>query len=181
MLAAAFTASSQTIDLNAPFDVDQKFVPSGWMGDGREGEKYLSYNSVFRGRPRPGNTNGLTTRIAYTAGPQRWAGIYWQFPESNWGERSGRRISGAKRIVFWAAGETGREVVEFKAGGIRGRYSDSFEKSLGKVSLSQRWKQYSMPLAGLDTSAVIGAFCVIFSADPLLRVSVIHVDAIRYE
>jgi hypothetical protein len=177
----ALPALSQPTELRLPFEVDQAFAPSGWMGDGKDGTRYVSFNPAFRGRPRPGDSDGLTTRISYTPGPQRWAGIYWQYPDSNWGDRPGRKVIGAKRISFWAAGETGREVVEFKAGGIRGKYSDSFEVSIGKVSLNQQWRHYTINLAGVNMSTVIGAFCIVFAADPLLPTSIVHLDAIRYE
>ena len=111
-LVAAFIIPSliaQESIVQSPFDLDKYFLPSGWMGDGTQGERYLSLNLVFRGRPRPKDVDGLTTRIAYSTGPLRWAGIYWQYPESNWGAQPGRRVIGAKRISFWAAGETGRD------------------------------------------------------------------------
>jgi hypothetical protein len=177
----ALNLLSQVAELQAPFEVSDKFAPSGWMGDGKEGTRYLDLNTVFRGRPRPQDTDGLTTRISYSAGPQRWAGIYWQYPDSNWGDMPGRRVRGATKISFWAAGDTGREIAEFKAGGIKGKYSDSFEVTLGKISLSQQWKHYSIGLVNVDTASVIGAFCIVLVADPLLPRTVVHLDGVRYE
>jgi len=151
------------------------------MGDGKQGTKYLSLNSIFRGHARPQDTDGLCIRLQYYRGPEGWAAIYWQYPDGNWGEQAGRRITGATRVSFWASGETGREVVEFKAGGIRGKYRDTFEVSLGRITLSQQWKAYTIDLKGADTSSVIGAFCVVLVSDPLSPKAIIYLDDIRYE
>jgi len=134
---------------------DISFFPSGWMGDGEAGKKYISFTRSME-----------DIKIAYTPGPKGWAGIYWQFPDGNWGRLAGRNLTGAQKLTFWAKGETGKEMVEFKAGGIRDQqYKDSFEKSLGKVKLTQTWQQYQIDLAGEDLSNVIGAFTWIASND----------------
>jgi len=144
-----------------PFALDTKFYPSGWMGDGEYGEKYVSY------KRRPGSINNNSTtviQISYRKGPKNWAGIYWQFPDGNWGKQPGRNLIGAKKITFFAKGEKGGEIVEFKSGGIRGQYKDSYVVSLGKIVLNQKWSQYSIDLAKSDLSSVIGAFAWVVSA-----------------
>jgi hypothetical protein len=58
--------------------------------------------------------------------------------------------------------------VEFKAGGIENsskKYHDSFEVTLGRVTLTREWKQYQIDLSGADLSSVIGGFCWVASAD----------------
>jgi hypothetical protein len=143
-----------------PFALDTKFYPSGWMGDGEEGEKYVSIQR------RPGSINDVNTtviQISYKKGPKGWAGIYWQFPGGNWGNKPGRNLIGAKSIKFFARGETGREIVEFKSGGISGQNKDSYEVSLGKIVLNQEWTQYSIDLSKSDLSSVIGAFAYVVS------------------
>jgi hypothetical protein len=75
---------------------------------------------------------------------------------------------GISKVTFWARGETGTEVVEFKAGGIDNRkkkYRDSFEVTLGQVTLTKEWKRYQIDLSGADLSSVIGGFCWVASAD----------------
>lgn len=141
--------------LPLPVNVDVYFFPSGWMGDGEYGEGYITFTRSME-----------HIKITYTPGPRGWAGIYWQFPDGNWGTQAGRNLTGAQRLTFWAKGETGTEIVEFKTGGIRGqKYEDSFEKSLGRIKLSQSWEQYEIDLTDQDLSSVIGAFAWIASKD----------------
>lgn len=144
-----------------PFPLDTKFYPSGWMGDGEYGEKYVSY------KRRPGSIDNKSTTIiqlSYRKGPKGWAGIYWQFPDGNCGNQPGRNLIGAKKITFFARGERGGEIVEFKSGGIRGQNSDSYEVSLGKVVLNKEWSQYTIDLSKSDLSNVIGGFAWVVSA-----------------
>lgn len=145
-----------------PFALDTKFYPSGWMGDGQDGERYVSY------RRRPGSINNQSTtviQLSYRRGPRGWAGIYWQFPDGNWGSQPGRNLIGAKKITFLAKGNRGGEIVEFKSGGIREqRHKDSYEVSLGKIALNQQWSPYSIDLSKSDLSSVIGAFAWVVSA-----------------
>jgi len=132
-----------------PINVDKYFYPSGWMGDGELGEQYFKF-----ARPEEN-----IIQLIFTPGPEGWAGIYWQYPNGNYGDKPGRNLMGAKNLTFWARGEKGNELIEFKTGGIRGKnYEDSFEKSSGLVKLSQSWKQYEIDLSDQDLSNVIGAF-----------------------
>jgi hypothetical protein len=125
------------------------------MGDGKYGTQYLSLT------PMSMDVNGETKialRVEYRRGPEGWAGVYWQCPDGNWGDRPGMAMIGASGIAFLARGEQGGEVVEFKSGGIKGVYRDSFERSTGQVALSSRWQPYLINLVGADLSSVIGAF-----------------------
>ncbi len=141
--------------LSFPVNIDIYFYPSGWMGDGKFGEKYIRFVRLEE-----------YIKITYTPGPEKWAGIYWQFPDGNWGRQPGRNLIGAKRLVFKAKGETGKETVEFKTGGIRGlRYEDSFEKSLGRTRLSKDWQRYEIDLTDQSLSNVIGPFAWVASKD----------------
>lgn len=139
------------LEIPFPVNIDLYFYPSGWMGDG----EYITFTRTDE-----------HIKITYAPGPKGWAGIYWQYPDSNWGERPGRNLIGAKRLVFWAKGEIGNEIIEFKTGGIRDKkYEDSFEKSLGRIKLTQGWEQYEIDLDGQDLSSVIGGFAWIASKD----------------
>lgn len=142
-------------NIQLPFDINAHYIPSGWMGDGEFGKKYLSILNESM------DMNGelvLATRIHYLPGPKGWAGIYWQFPENNWGGLRGRDLRGAKEISFWAKGGAGGEVVEFKVGGISGKYSDTLEKSTGKVVLSSAWEKYTLNIGSENLKNVAGGF-----------------------
>jgi hypothetical protein len=152
---------------SASIAVGDIFAPTGWMGDGEEGRKYIDFNGVSKVRP---HSKPSCVAVKYTFGPKRWAGIYWQNRADNWGEYPGNNYSRFKitRLTFWARGERGGEVVEFKAGDIKNankKYQDSFAATLGRVTLTNDWKRYSISLENEDLSNVIGGFCWVASAD----------------
>lgn len=162
-LSESAQSDAQTKTLFEGFVLDSRFFPSGWMGDGKYGTRYLSVQPVSTdvyGEQK------MALRIVYSFGPEGWAGLYWQYPDGNWGEQPGLSLIGARQISFLARGTAGGEVVEFKAGGIRGHFSDSFEKSLGKVALTQDWKTYRIDLEGEDLGSVIGGFAWSAPATP---------------
>lgn len=143
------------------------FTPSGWMGDGEYGRTYLQFSGTDRTAPHSPPTS---IRITYTFGPRRWAGMYWQNQPDNWGGAPGTNHSGKSisKVTFWARGETGKEVVEFKSGGIRNRtkpYRDSFARTAGRIALTKKWKQYRIDLSDADLSSVIGGFAWVASKD----------------
>ncbi len=170
--------------LRAPFDMTLYFYPSGWMGDGELGTRHVQLNTGFCECQRTGDTDGICIKISYQPGPRGWAAIYWQYPDSNWGGQPGRRIVGATRIAFWAKGEIGGEIVEFKAGGISAHnkpYRDSFEVSRGRINLTTYWTRYEITLSGEDLSHVIGAFAWVASRDANPDGLMFYIDDIRYE
>lgn len=146
-----------------PNPLEVKFYPSGRMGDGESGQ----YVTLKREQSVVQGHDVIVIRINYSRGPKGWAGIYWQYPDNNWGGGPGRNLLGAKAITFLARGERGGEIVEFKSGGIKGNYKDTYEASLGKVILSQDWQKYSIDLSQSDLSSVIGAFAWIIAASDI--------------
>jgi len=92
-----------------------------------------------------------------------WAGIYWLYPDKNWGDYPGNYIFGADSLIFWAKGESGSEQVEFKIGGVNHfpgydqtkPFHDSCELlSTGFITLSQNWKRYAIDLMSPDSFAI---------------------------
>lgn len=123
--------ASKEVRVSLPFVLETEFYPSGFMGDGEYGEKYLTLrheNTTIEG-------NAVTcARIEYRQGPKNWAAIYWQHPDGNWGEKPGLNLTGARKITFYAKGDCGGEIVQFKSGGIRDRkYRDSYSKAIEKT------------------------------------------------
>jgi hypothetical protein len=148
-------------------DIQTVFTPSGWMGDGEYGRKYIDFSGADTSLP---HSPPSSVKVTYTFGPSRWAGICWQNEPDNWGDKPGANLSGRKlsKLTFWAKGEAGNEVVEFKAGGIGSatkKYHDSFATTIGRQSLTKEWKGYEIDLSTVDLSSVIGAFCCVVSAD----------------
>jgi len=152
--------------LSAPVCLANNFFPSGYMGDGegenRKGTEPIDLNDQWT---QNCHSDPTCIRVVYHPPSNKWAGVYWQYPDGNWGHEPGRAITGAKKLVFWARGERGDEVVSFKVGGInKEKYKDSLEKSLGPVKLTTEWKPYEIDLSDAKTSSVIGAFAWIVSA-----------------
>ncbi|MCX6565151.1 MAG: hypothetical protein NTW38_01790 [Candidatus Aminicenantes bacterium] len=138
-----------------PFQLDTQFYPSGWMGDGEYGTKYLT----LARKASPDMEGGIYIEVKYSAGPNGSAGIYWLYPDKNWGNFPGKSLVGARAITFRAKGGRGGELIEFKSGGVRGKkYSDTYERSLDVIRLQPTWQEYRVDLSGADLSNVIGAF-----------------------
>ena len=150
-----------------PFPLASQYYASGWMGDILdEADKKRILTKIaatVEGRATVG------TRIEYKQGNKGWAGIYWQHPNNNWGDRIGFSLVGAKRISFYTKGERGGEIVEFISGGIVDEskpYKDYFRKSTGEVLLTTTWTKYVIDLSDLtekQLSSVIGAFAWVAS------------------
>ncbi len=89
-----------------------------------------------------------------------WAGIYWQNPPNNWGSRpGGYDLTGAKKLVFWARGAKGGEVLhEVRVGGISGEYPDSDVAGFGPVKLTNEWQKFEVDLSDKDLSSISGGF-----------------------
>jgi len=148
-------AGAGPVPLRAPFPLGGYYVASGFMGEGDK--PHIGLNAQWTD-----GCHAAPTCMKFTFSPQdSWAGVYWQSPPNNWGDQPGRKIEGAKRLVFWARGGSGGELVSFKCGGIQGKkFQDSLEKAVdpSPVMLTNQWRQYEIDLGGADTHSVIGAF-----------------------
>jgi hypothetical protein len=156
------STSSFSQQKSASVDIGAMFEASGWMGDGQYREQYVRYTAADRSSP---HSRPASIKVTYTFGPMHWAGMYWQNRPDNWGDFPGADYSrsGFSKITFWARGETGNEVVRFKAGGIpdpkiKKPYKDSFEVSIGATPLTREWRQYTIDLSQVDLKSVIGGF-----------------------
>ena len=155
------------------------YVASGWMGDYGD----IKFSEAHKENPHSGKS---CVKLVYSAeGKQgaNWAGIYWQWPPNNWGEKKGGYdFTGAKKVTFWARGEKGGEqILEFKIGGIAGTFSDSDSASIGPIELGIEWKQYEIPLAGLDLSYISGGFCWVTNSMANPDGCTFYLDEIKYE
>src|SRR5882762_4772799 len=105
--------------LSVPVCIANNFYPSGYMGDG-EGENRKGTDPIDLSDQWTDNCHSDATciRIVYHPASKKWAGVYWQYSDGNWGDEPGYAIVGAKKMVFWARGDRGGELVSFKVGGI---------------------------------------------------------------
>ena len=155
------------------------FIPSGWMGDYGD----LKLDDGNRESPKTGTTCIKWTYNAKRAQGAGWAGCFWQHPANNWGSKPGGfDLTGYKRLKFWAKGTTGEEkIAEFKVGGITGEVSDSDSASIGPVTLTKEWKEYTIDLADKDMQKIIGGFAWAQSGDDNPNGIVFYLDDIRFE
>ncbi len=176
------------------------YVPSGWMGDygdikmnqgwvknapAKDAKKDSKAPSKAE-EPKPGEDTVI--QVKYSAERKQgagWAGIYWQHPANNWGDkRGGFDLSSYSKLTFMAKGEQGGEVIDkFFIGGITGQTEegDSDEASLSPVTLTKDWKKYEVSLKGLDMSHIIGGFGFAANADANPNGFTMYLDDIRLE
>ena len=150
------------------------YAPTGWMGNA----KATKMDPAATDRPHAGKT---CIRVDYTQN-DGWAGIVWQHPANDWGNRPGGwDLRGAKKLTFWARGQRGGEVVSFELGllGKDKRFADSARAKLPQVKLGRDWKQYTIDLGGKDLSRIKTGFsCTWAGAGKPLT---FYLDDIRYE
>jgi len=151
------------------------YAPSGWIGDIGD----LSFaDDVTNPAPHSGQH---CLRITYSAsGPQHWAGIYWQYPENNWGSLPGHDVKRFVRLEFWAKGQYGGEKIsEVKIGGIP---SDTATVSFPDtpIILTDSWQKYSIDLHGYDLSNIRGGFYISFKQADINSPQTIYLDDICY-
>ena len=114
-----------------------------------------------------------------------FAGVCWKNKPNNAGEEPGDDLSGKgfRRISFWARGQAGGEIVEFRAGGIgsfKTRYRDSFDVTAGKIKLSNEWTEHSLYVSNEDLSSVITPFCALFHRVDNPKGATVFLDDIQY-
>lgn len=160
-----------------PLNIENSFIPCGWMGDGELGKKYIGFEPKCTENPHSGKT---CIKISYTTGTKGWAGIYWLNSDCNWGDELGYDLStkGFSKITFWGKGEDGGESAQFKAGGVKDKkYKDSFnfEPKLD-IEFTSEWTEYTIDLRGKDLSNVIGGFCWVSNMS-----GTIYLDDLKYQ
>jgi hypothetical protein len=130
------------------------YYPSGKIGDVGD----ISIDSEFTGSSHSGRAS---LRIDYrptVSSSQGWAGVYFLYPDGNWGQFRGRNLSGATKLSFWVCADHDMHA-EFFLGGIkhpRFAYFDTLPKiSTGVVVVSSTWQRHEIDLTGHDLSSVI--------------------------
>lgn len=161
-----------------PTPISILFYPSGWIGDNND----ISFNNGYR----ENQYSPTCIQIRYSpAGPEGWTGVYWLYPDKNWGDDpNGWDLSSKKKVTFLARGAIGGEIAEFKVGGITGKkYEDSLKNptSTGEIVLSKEWQSYTIDLSGQNLRHVIGGFCWVTSKNLNPSGCTIYLDDIVYE
>jgi hypothetical protein len=174
--SAAFKAPAAKL----PFAVyedglsEMPYIPSVWMGDMGS----MAVDDKWAVGPHSGNT---CMKIEFKA-DKGFGGVVWQSPANDWGDQpGGYNLTGAKKLTFWAKGEAGGEVVDFRLGviGKDKANADSGSANLSGVKLTNEWKQYEIDLAAKDLSKIKTGFVWALGAKG--QPVTFYLDDIRYE
>ena len=137
-----------------PFAVDDWYGPSGYMGDGETPGAIV--DSMKCASPRPTTWIGHCHHYSWTPGTKKWAGVYWQFPDGNWGDLPGLPIpKGATKVSFEAWGDKGTEKIDFMVGM---KSVDGFTITDAQVPLTATPQRYELDLGGTTYDKVVGGF-----------------------
>jgi hypothetical protein len=137
-----------------PFVVDSRFIPSGYEGD------FLYIKNVGDKTGAACGSRATTTALGscyaatYTPpliGSAGFAAVVWQYPTNNFGMSPGYLIPpGATKVVFYAKGKNGGEVVSFAVGqdapSVTTPCPDSVIVAAVPQTLTTTWTQYTIPL-----------------------------------
>ena len=120
------------------------------MGDGATGG-VMTEPCAERGPVEVGACHQFT----WFPGSAGWAGVFWQYPDMNWGDMPGLAMpEGAQSVRFHAWGAEGGEVVEFGTG--MGDV-DGFNRSAA-LTLTPEPMEYVLDLADVTYTEVVGGF-----------------------
>jgi hypothetical protein len=154
------------------------YYPSGKIGDVAD----LSIGSEFTENSHSGRAS---LRIDYRptlSSSLGWAGVYFLYPDGNWGQFPGRNLSGATKLSFWVCADHDTHA-EFFVGGIKVphfAYFDTLPKiSTGVVAVSSTWQHHEIDLTGYDLSSLIGGFGVATSREQGARSSSLLLDDVE--
>ena len=149
------------------------FIPAGWMGDA----KSIRIDPASTTQPHTGKT-AMRCEFASDKG---WGGVVWQSPVGDWGDQGGGYdFTGAKKISFWARGESGGEKVAFKFGIIakEKKFYDTGKGAIEAVTLSKDWQHFEIPATGDLTRIKTGfVWTLAASGQPII----FYLDDIRWE
>lgn len=157
------------------------YIPSGWMGDFGD----IKMNQGWKEKVGKGQT---CIQFKYSAERKQqagWAGVYWQSPANNWGEKEGGfDLSGFKTLKFMARGEKGGEYLDkVMVGGIvgQGAPGDSDSNDTGAIELTKDWKEYDLDISKLDLSGIIGGFGFAMNSEMNPNGMTFYFDEVRFE
>ena len=159
------------------------YYPSGFMGD----SKALSIDTHWQLNPQSGLTSLRIHYDPHRQNVKQWAGIYFQYPDCNWGDKKGRDLSGARTLRFWVKADRNIDV-EFVSGGINIveknpvlAQQDSYGPIKKRISVTPHWVEHTIDLAGQDLSNVIGPFALVLEADKATNGITLYLDNITVD
>jgi hypothetical protein len=155
------------------------YYPTGLAGDSSD----IMFNPACKREPYSGKSCIQIEYKARSARGGHWAAMYWQYPAYNWGYREGGGLdlSGASKLVFWARGETGGEIIDrFAVGGAEGTYKDTAKAGIGPIMLTADWKRYEIDLTGENLSSISSGFSLALSYSRNRNGAVFYLDDVYF-
>jgi hypothetical protein len=158
------------------------YVLSGYMPDGQ----CVQMNDAWVEHCKEGRSCiKASYDTACSQQSQGWAGVYWLDPANNWGDqKGGYNLSRAQKLVFWAKGEKGGEMIAtFKIGGtgVNHDFPDTDTAGIGPVMLTSSWQEYSIDLQGKDLSRIIGGFAWVANTKDNNEPITFYLDDVHFE
>lgn len=152
---------------------NELFKPTGWMGN----TSALTFDPHCEQDPHSGKSCAEVT----FSGLSSWAGIVWQYPAGDWGDKPDSvSLTGAKTLSFWMKGAQGGEKVKVEMGILKKdkRYFDTASRSV-ELELDKEWRRHAIDLTGLDLSRIKTGFVLVVEG----RGAPVHfyIDDVRYE
>ena len=150
------------------------YASTGWMGN----TKAVKMDDGCPTNPHSGKT---CLRVEYSD-PANWAGVVWQNPANDWGDKPGGwNLTGAKKLKFWARGDKGGETVSFIIGvfDTGKKYPDSASGKMNDVKLTPEWTEYSIDLDGKNLTCIKSGFEWLLAGQD--SPVVFYLDDVRYE
>jgi len=169
--AGASPSTSITIKVSriAAIPLDAVGIPAGFFVGSGSPSQFINLKGGDSNECRP-NVNCL--RVTYKPGGSFGGIFYWPLKCGETGNEDAWKmvregtcginvldagnLKTINRLTFWAKGDQGGEVVEFKVGAADVIPSPGW--SLGKVPLTSEWEPYEIDLVGADLTNAIGLF-----------------------
>ncbi len=144
------TDTDATTGVTLPFALDDWYAPSGYFPAGE------ATNIAEATCPtRPAGAMGTCHGFTWTPAADGFAGVWWQYPDGNWGEAGGLVVpAGATSVTFMAWGQAGGEKVEF----LSGYASDGYERKSPVITLTTTPTEYTLSLVGASYTDIAGGF-----------------------
>jgi hypothetical protein len=156
------------------------YYPGGKIGDFAD----ISIDAEFKDNSRARRS---PLRIDYRpnpASPLGWTGVYFLYPDGNWGQFPGRNLSGATKLSFWVCADRDMPA-EFFLGGINDPRFANFDTSpaisTGAVAVNATWQRHEIDLTGHDLSSIIGGFGVVMRREQDARSSSLFLDDVEID
>jgi len=157
---------------------------TNWMGEKNLGDM-MELSLVDNSNPFSGDTS---IKVSVNFNYSDWGGIAIASISNYWGDKPSNfayNLSGAKKLIFYARGERGGEMIQIKVGIVNDKpYGDStgFPVETQWISLSREWKRYELSLEGRNLKRIITPFAFVTNKEHNRdRVIKFYLDEIYFE